>query len=208
MAFDNMLAIRPYFITFVQHFIDCRFLRLWCLKNEVCWLKYLHSPLPKPPFPPLRCHKHEHYISCSQPRVRSTVTPAHLKPEGPADGGRVKTLLGFDGTWLKTTALHEAGVTNEKDVTVLRRVSCRCMQRIITVTLSFFPLKFLLMVFLSDAWRPAAGQRNLRAQWVVGAAVQPPHSAFIHPHCATDSLWVVSISYLCLVNSKFDLIAI
>lgn len=65
------------------------------------------------------------------------------KPVKSADGEKKQkktALLGPDSMWLKTTALQKAGVTErffKKDVIVLRKISCRCMLQIITVTLSF-----------------------------------------------------------------------
>lgn len=215
MAFDNMLAIWPFFITFVQHFIDCLFLRVWCLKTEVCLFEYLHSPFPKPTFfPPLDVINMNttsvvlSHVSVGRQSSRFSFQPTvtlwwlfhwlfsilwfnMCKPVKSADGESVKTLLGLNSMWLKTTALQKAGVTNEKDVTVLKK---NFLQLHATNNHSdiIFLLKFLLMVFLSDAWWLVVGHFRITEKpnsAVSGRSCCSAASQCIHPHCTTDSLW-------------------
>lgn len=166
MALDNILAIWSS-ITFVQHFVDCLFLLLWCPKSEVCGFRHnaahLHS------FPPFTCRitqtlQPEFSAMCQwDPIVAGCPYKEPLewifhwlvsilwlnmcKPVKSADGKtrwmtkkNKAALLGPDRMWLKTTALQKAGVTEKifflKDVIVLRKISCRCMLQIITVTLT------------------------------------------------------------------------
>lgn len=81
------------------------------------------------------------------------------------------------------------GVINDKKTSVPRKVSCRCMLQMITVT--NFLLKFVLMAFLSDAWWLITGHFHIteKPNTVCGWSCSSAASQCIHPHCTTVSLW-------------------
>lgn len=129
----------------------------------------------------------------------------YAKPVKSADGetgwinikGKKTALLGPDSMWLKTTALQKAGVTEkiffQKKMMWLyweKFPADACYNNHSDIILL---LKFLLMMFLSDALMVSNGVRFCITEKpdsaVSGWSCSSAASQCIHPHCTTDSLW-------------------
>lgn len=83
MAFDNMLAIWPSFITFVQHFVDCLFPSI-ILKQTRCRSLTFSVSQTLSFSPSLHVKKHKHYINGTQlcatdPRVSDFLSNEPLR---------------------------------------------------------------------------------------------------------------------------------
>ena len=124
-------------------------------------------------------------------------------------------------TWLKTTALQKAGVTAKiKKKKQKQKRCCDCIEKDflqIHATNNHsdinFPLKFLLMMFLSDALMVSNGCISILAE-KSGSAVSSRScssaaSQCIHPHCTTGSLWGCQhlLSVLCISYPLKNLIS-
>lgn len=117
--------------------------------------------------------------------------------------------------WLKTTALQKAGVT--ENIFLKRRCDCiekDFLQMHATNNHSdvIFPLKFLLMMFLSDALMVSNGANFYIAEKsdsaVSGWSCSSAASQCIHPHCTTDSLWSGRHLFCALCEPQFYLVPI
>lgn len=177
MAFDNTLAIWPSFITFVQHFVDCLFFCHYSAFNlQFADLGTTPTIVFFPNPRPLTCHKtqtlHQWFSPMCQwdPRVAGLHSKEPLqwlfhwlvsmlwlnvcKPVKSTEKKKKTALLGLTAcSWklwhYKTQEWQKRFL--KKDVVIVLRKTFLQMHATNNHSDIILPLKFLLMMFLSDA---------------------------------------------------------
>lgn len=149
-------------MTFVQHIVDCRFPSTWCFKTKVHQVRHLQSQFPKSPNPDpilqvLRQARHNGspfsaggtQESAKIYMLLSSICFNMCKPVLKHGDTEFKNALGPHQQLVINDCTDKTRSDQKKYIyktSLLRRVSCRCMLQIITVTLSF--CRMMLMIFL------------------------------------------------------------